>query len=310
MLEVGNGGMTNAEYISHFSLWAIMKSPLLVGCDVTNMSQSTMDILLNTEVIAINQDRAGKQGHVVSSTLYEHAAPRVQVPMGSTNVIVTACNTKDTAQTWTYGSDQKFRIQADGRCLDIDECNTDPNGDNVSVYDCHTFEEDEKKRKGKPRADCAGKNQLWTVSGTQIIAQLDSYCLDVYEGSDGSQYDRNVQTFPCHSSSNEQWVFNSTTGQILNTGTGKCLGLDNGAAQTQVYASQLENAAYAAVLLNRDNTNSASITVTWTSLGVDSSKSFTVRDLWAHKDLGTFTTSYTATNVAPHASVTLKLTPA
>jgi len=314
MLEVGNGGMTTAEYTTHFSLWAIMKAPLLVGCNVQNMSSATLNILTNTEVIAINQDALGKQGYVVSEALNPYAAPRVEVPLDATNVIVTACNTKDTQQQWTYGSDQKFRVKSDGRCLDIDQCDTDPNGDNVSVYDCHTLDENDngkkKKRGGKPRADCQGKNQLWTLSGTQILAQLDGFCLDVYEGSDGSQYDRNVQTYPCHTSGNEQWVFNSTTGQILNTGTGKCLALDNGAATTQVYASQLVNAQYAVVLVNRDNSAAHNITVSWSSLGVTSTKSFTVRDLWAHQDVGKFTTSYTATNVAPHASVTLKLTPA
>jgi hypothetical protein len=288
MLEVGNGGMTNDEYITHFSLWAIMKAPLLIGCNIQNMSTDTQNILMNTEVIAVNQDAAGKQGYIVSQMLRsERLREKVNVPLDSTNVIVTACNTKDTAQQWTYGSDQKFRVASDGRCLDIDECATDPNGDNVSVYDCHSFDEDPKKKKkraGKARSDCQGKNQLWTISGSQIIAQLDSYCLDVYEGSDGSQYDKNVQTYPCHGSTNEQWVFNSSTGQILNTGTGKCLALDPGPASTQVYGGPLVNGQYAVVLLNRDNNNNATITVTWDSLGISSGKSFTVRDLWLHKD--------------------------
>lgn len=55
MLEVGNGGMTKNEYIVHFSLWAISKAPLLIGCDVRNMTQDTMDIIFNKEAIAINQ---------------------------------------------------------------------------------------------------------------------------------------------------------------------------------------------------------------------------------------------------------------
>lgn len=36
-LEVGNGGMTDDEYRVQFSLWALMKSPFLLGTDVTNM---------------------------------------------------------------------------------------------------------------------------------------------------------------------------------------------------------------------------------------------------------------------------------
>lgn len=65
MLEVGNGGMTTDEYRSHFSIWALAKAPLLVGCDVRSMSKDTYEILSNREVIAVNQDRLGVQGKKV-----------------------------------------------------------------------------------------------------------------------------------------------------------------------------------------------------------------------------------------------------
>ncbi|KAL5761335.1 hypothetical protein ACOSP7_019851 [Xanthoceras sorbifolium] len=65
MLEVGNGGMTKDEYIIHFSLWAISKAPLLLGCDVRNMSKETLEIVGNKEVIAINQDPLGVQARKV-----------------------------------------------------------------------------------------------------------------------------------------------------------------------------------------------------------------------------------------------------
>ncbi|MFB7509102.1 NPCBM/NEW2 domain-containing protein [Streptomyces broussonetiae] len=68
MLEVGNGGMTDTEYRSHFSLWSIMAAPLLIGTDLRKASQATLDILDNKEVIAVDQDPLGKQGTVVSST--------------------------------------------------------------------------------------------------------------------------------------------------------------------------------------------------------------------------------------------------
>ena len=65
MLEVGNGGMTATEYRSHFSLWAMMASPLMAGNDVAHMDGSTRSILLNKEVIAVDQDPFGSQGHRV-----------------------------------------------------------------------------------------------------------------------------------------------------------------------------------------------------------------------------------------------------
>ncbi|XP_060184414.1 alpha-galactosidase 1-like [Lycium barbarum] len=65
MLEVGNGGMTKDESIVHFSLWAISKAPLIIGCDVTILSNDTMEILANKEVIAVNQDELGVQAKKV-----------------------------------------------------------------------------------------------------------------------------------------------------------------------------------------------------------------------------------------------------
>ncbi|GLJ35358.1 hypothetical protein SUGI_0711200 [Cryptomeria japonica] len=66
MLEVGNGNMTTEEYRSHFSIWALMKAPLLVGCDIRSMSSETLEILSNEEVINVNQDSLGSQGKKVS----------------------------------------------------------------------------------------------------------------------------------------------------------------------------------------------------------------------------------------------------
>lgn len=57
--------MTDDEYQAHFSLWCLIKSPLLIGCDVTKMSDATKAILMNEEVIALSQDDLGVQGHKV-----------------------------------------------------------------------------------------------------------------------------------------------------------------------------------------------------------------------------------------------------
>lgn len=66
MLEIGNGGMTNEEYRTHMSLWAILAAPLIAGNDLSHMSPATLAILTNREVIAVDQDRLGKEGDRVS----------------------------------------------------------------------------------------------------------------------------------------------------------------------------------------------------------------------------------------------------
>src|SRR6266853_4585366 len=66
MLEVGNGGMTDTEYRSHFSLWSILAAPLIAGNDVRNMRPEIRDILNNKEVIAVDQDSLGREGERVA----------------------------------------------------------------------------------------------------------------------------------------------------------------------------------------------------------------------------------------------------
>src|SRR5215207_3255474 len=68
MLEVGNGRMTATEYRTHFSLWAVMAAPLLIGSDLRRVSEDTFAILKNADVIAIDQDRLGRQGTVISNS--------------------------------------------------------------------------------------------------------------------------------------------------------------------------------------------------------------------------------------------------
>ena len=66
MLEVGNGGMTDVEYRSHFSLWVLLAAPLIAGNDLRSMRPEIRDILTNKEVIAIDQDPLGRQGERVA----------------------------------------------------------------------------------------------------------------------------------------------------------------------------------------------------------------------------------------------------
>ena len=54
---ISAGGCTDEEYQTHFSLWSIMNSPLMIGCDVRKLTDTTKKILMNRDLIAINQDR-------------------------------------------------------------------------------------------------------------------------------------------------------------------------------------------------------------------------------------------------------------
>ncbi|MCJ1399640.1 hypothetical protein MMC11_002842 [Xylographa trunciseda] len=58
MLEVGNGGQTDDEYKTHFSMWALNASPLIIGTDIRSMTPASLSIYSNPAVIALNQDSA------------------------------------------------------------------------------------------------------------------------------------------------------------------------------------------------------------------------------------------------------------
>jgi alpha-galactosidase len=68
MLEIGNGGMNDDEYKTHMSLWSILAAPLLAGNDLRTMAPDIREILTNHEVIAIDQDEAGKQGRQIAKS--------------------------------------------------------------------------------------------------------------------------------------------------------------------------------------------------------------------------------------------------
>ncbi len=63
MLETGNPGLTLAESRAQFSLWCMLAAPLMAGNDVRKMTPEVLQILINKEAIAIDQDPLGKQGY-------------------------------------------------------------------------------------------------------------------------------------------------------------------------------------------------------------------------------------------------------
>lgn len=65
MLEIGNGGMSDDEYRTHMTLWAMQAAPLVMGHDLRLTSAAARALLENREVIAIDQDPRGVQGRPV-----------------------------------------------------------------------------------------------------------------------------------------------------------------------------------------------------------------------------------------------------
>jgi len=64
MLEVGRS-MSYEEDKTHFGMWCMMASPLLIGCDLTTLRPETLELLTNPELISLDQDPLGLQAYVV-----------------------------------------------------------------------------------------------------------------------------------------------------------------------------------------------------------------------------------------------------
>jgi len=113
MMEVGDG-MNNIEDKSHFTMWAMMASPLIAGNDFRKMSKETLAILTNKELIAINQDKLGIQGFKYSSV------DGIEIwikPLSEGNWAVTFLNRSDTTKKinfdWNKNSikDSDFNLE-------------------------------------------------------------------------------------------------------------------------------------------------------------------------------------------------------
>ena len=116
----------------------------------------------------------------------------------------------------------------------------------------------------------------------------------------------NVDAYTCNGGANQAWSFNPSDSTFRSKQTGECL---TSKPQLEVWAGPLTDGSQAVVLLNRVDSGAEPITVQWTDIGFSASQQALVSDLWKHEDLGTFTGSYTSSNINAHSVQMLKITP-
>lgn len=133
-----------------------------------------------------------------------------------------------------------------------------------------------------------------------VLLLLTLFSLDVLF-LDGS----GVVVYECNQEDNQEWLWNSTDKTVRRLRNGQCLTVRE---TLEIWAGPLKDGSQAAVLFNRNNNGSEPITVKWTDLDFPKDHSAVVRDLWARKDIGTFTGSYTSTNINSHEVIMLKIT--
>lgn len=96
MLEVGNRGLTYEEQKSQMTMWSMMAAPIMISSDVRNMSDETKGLYLNKDMIAINQDSLGVQGHRVSNVDGKQVWTK---PLKNGDMAVALLNNNNSTQT-------------------------------------------------------------------------------------------------------------------------------------------------------------------------------------------------------------------
>ena len=280
MLEVGNGGMSDVEYRTHFSLWAISKAPLIIGCDLTKMSNETFNILSNKEVIAINQDKLGEQGHKIKITnlTKNNSDEKIMESFLS----LTECNDK-IQQKWYINDDGSISNNNEDFCIEVKTGLKQ--GDQIFSLKCKNKDE-----------------QKWSYSKEDktIKSKIGNKCLNLYEKY--NIYNPILGTSRCDE--NDVLKFEYDENKKTFESNGKCLSSNALPEQTEVWAGRLSDGNWAVLLLNRASFE-AEVEIKWNELFLSVNRAY-VRDLWEHKDLGGFNNSYKV-NLSSHESQFLKV---
>ena len=148
MLEVGRS-MNTEEDKTHFGLWCIMNSPLLIGCDLTNIKSATLTLLKNKELIALNQDTLYQQAYIVGLTNGCHIHVKDLEKINSTKRAFAVYNPNDDQRTVTVaftdlclGGQVKlrdvFQRKDIGEYTDQMEVTVPAHGTRIYVAECET----------------------------------------------------------------------------------------------------------------------------------------------------------------------------
>jgi alpha-galactosidase len=258
MLEVGNG-WSATEDKAHFSLWSIMAAPLIAGNNLTTASATTLSILANRSVIAVDQDSLGAQGVLVQTTNGLDVLAR---RLSNGDAAVVLFNENTTTQTistdaatigksgaasytltdlWTGATSSTsgpisasvpghgavmYRVGGGAAANPSAPANSFVSAASNRCLDDANWSQDD----GAVIEiwDCnGGNNQLWTrTPAGQLVVY--GKCLDAYDNQTAAG--TKVELWTCNGGANQQWRVNAD-GSITGVQSGLCLDV-TGAATT------------------------------------------------------------------------------
>jgi len=255
MLEVGNG-WSATEDRAHFSLWAMMAAPLIAGNNITTASSTTLSILTNKAVIAVDQDSLGRQGVLVNSV---NGTDVLAKPLANGDVAVALFNETTSQKTITTNVATIGKSGASSYALTdlwsgvnlttsgTINASVEPHGAVVyrvsggsaanPVSRTTSLVNQSSNRclddplwnmtdgTGQEIFDCnSGANQLWTqTSAGQLVVY--GKCLDAYDNQ--TTAGTKVIIWTCNGATNQQWRVNSN-GTITGVQSGLCLDVTGG----------------------------------------------------------------------------------
>jgi len=287
MLVVGMAGLTVDEWKTHFSLWAVSANPLWAGIDLTKANQSAIDIFLNKEVIAVDQDPLGEMAACRSGSC--SGGPPPEHPA----VALCSCSA---ASGFKWNPARQTIDAPDGNVVTTQNCGA-PSGDNVIMYQyvpnsCH------------PLPTSNQQFALRNTSGGAFLispAEDPTACLIPNDGATA------VVVGACGATSTWTWT---TNGQLaLANAKGVCMTAPGAVPSKdgQVWARPLSthnttfSSKVAVVLFNpADSGTNVTVTATAEQLGLDANMPAQIRDVWAHENLPPSTT--VSASLAPHSS--------
>jgi hypothetical protein len=242
------------EERSQMALWSMMAAPLILSTDVGALTAEELAIVGNTDVIAVDQDRLGEPGTVVSRDAVKDILVRplqngdravavfnrgespisVNVPVTTAGFTAPAGCSYSVKNLWTGQTSGAisatvprhgtaiFRVTPAAGCGDARPTGQITGGSGRCVDNFNSSTADQNVIQ---LWDCQGEsNQRWSVQPDGTL-RVQGKCLDVPGGS--TTAGAPVQLFTCHGQTNQQWTYR-TNGNLVNVKSGMCLDVPGG----------------------------------------------------------------------------------
>lgn len=119
--NVGLSGCTDEQYRTHYAIWALLGSPLMIGCDIRHMSEETKHTLMNKDVIAIDQDPFCRQPYELQVEHRENCLIYARELAGG-DMAVGCFNPNEKPVTAWFNLDEMGLSISTGRTLDLTDC--------------------------------------------------------------------------------------------------------------------------------------------------------------------------------------------